>query len=155
MKYVPLDAKDRTFIDEPRWNWQFIRGVQRILNVVKGTVMTGGEFFYRAFGESEEDFMRILHMPERILMSRGRVPGTDEINWKNKFVLLTASEQKELLSILCQNRSRRKLMGAIKRNRNQKLKNILDYYVPEDEENSQLTIWDESDRIADEDEQVG
>lgn len=155
MKYVPLNAKDRTFIDEPRWNWQFIRGVQRILNVTKGTVMTGKEFFYRAFGENEEDFMRILHMPERILMSRGREPGPDEIDWKNKFVLLTESEQKELLSILCQNKSKPKLTSAIKRNRNQKLKNILEYYVPQDEENSQLTIWDEMDRMTDEDEQNG
>ena len=66
-----LSTPKTDFINEPRWNWQFIRGVQRILNVVKGTVMTGEEFFYRAFGESEEDFMCILHMPERILMSRG------------------------------------------------------------------------------------
>jgi hypothetical protein len=52
MKYIPLNAKDRTYINEPQWNWYFIRNIQRILNVLKGSVMTGEEFFFRAFGNN-------------------------------------------------------------------------------------------------------
>jgi hypothetical protein len=143
MKYVPLDATDRSYINEPNWNWQFIRGVQRILNVLKGSVMTGEEFFYRAFGESEEEFIKILHMPEKILMSRGRTPGEEEISWGTKFDGLTIGEKKELLAILCNNRSRQKLVGAIKKQTNGKLKNILDFYLPEIENDNQLVMWDE------------
>jgi hypothetical protein len=143
MKYVPLNARDRTYIDKPHWNWQFIRGVQRILNVTKGSVMTGEEFFYRAFGENEEEFLRILHMPEGILMSRGRTPGAEEKDWINKFDELIRAEKRELLSILCENRVKRSLVAVIRRNKNKKLKNILNYYLPESEGNDELTIWNE------------
>lgn len=143
MKYVPLQATDRTHIHQPQWNWQFIRGVQRILNVTKGIVMTGEEFFYRAFGESEEEFLRILHMPERILMSRGRTPGPEETAWVTLFTALTDGEKKELLEILCENRNRRKLIAAIRKNKNSRLKAILDYYLPEREDNGQLVMWPE------------
>ncbi|HOD98187.1 MAG TPA: hypothetical protein PLU95_06485 [Syntrophales bacterium] len=143
MKYVPLDAKDRTHIFEPHWNWQFIRGVQRILNVTKGIVMPGEEFFYRAFGESEETFLRILHMPERMLMSRGRVPGEEERDWVSKFDNLTNGEKAELLTILCENRTKKNLVGTIRRNRNGQLKHILDYYLTEPEADNKLTIFDE------------
>lgn len=142
MKYLPLNAKDRNFIDQPKWNWQFVRGVQRILNVTKGIVMTGEEFFYRAFGETEEEFIKILQMPERILMNRGRTPGADEIDWRGKFDGLTSNEKKELLAILCENRIRAKLVAAVRRTVNQKLKNILEYYLTDSKDNGQLTIWD-------------
>ena len=81
MKFIPINAKDRLYINEPNWNWYFVRNVQRILNVTKGIVMTGEEFFHRAFGENLEEFYRILHMPEGILMNRGREPGADELEW--------------------------------------------------------------------------
>jgi len=122
MKYIPLKAKDRTYIYEPAWNWQFIRNVQRILNVTKGSVMTGEEFFYRAFGETEEDFIEILHMPENILMHRGKSPKPKERAWKQKFRKLTRNEKKELLSLLCNKRTQKQLTDAIRLNKNRKLK---------------------------------
>jgi hypothetical protein len=130
MKYIPLNAKDRSYVDEPRWNWQFIRNVQRILNVVKGSVMPGEDFFYRAFGENVKEFFIILHMPESILMNRGRVPTADELDWRRKFCRLTEGERKELLAILCNNRTNHKLIYAAGQTTNQKIKNILEYYIP-------------------------
>jgi len=131
MKYIPINANDRSYIDEPRWNWYFIRSVQRILNVLKGSVMTGEEFFYRAFGENEGEFLTILHMPERILMNRGRKPQKDEKGWFQKFNKLTKVEREELLRILCDNRTRSKLLKATTQTKNRKLKNILGYYLPD------------------------
>jgi len=145
MKYVPLHAKDRTYINEPSWNWQFIRGVQRILNVTKGVVMERADFFCRAFGESEEEFIRILHMPEQILMNRGRIPGEEEKDWVTKYDDLTRAEKAELLSILCEHRTKKSLVSAIRRNNNGKLKNILDYYLPKPESKNQMMLWDESE----------
>jgi hypothetical protein len=132
MKYIPIFAKDRSFIDEPQWNWYFIRSVQRILNVTKGVVMPGEEFFYRAFGESQEEFMRILYMPEDILMKRGREPGPEEVNWLNKFNKLTDNEKTELLAILSENRTRATLKKAVMRTKNKKLKTLLELYIPQD-----------------------
>ncbi len=131
MKYIPLNAKDRSFIDQPRWNWQFIRGVQRILNVLKGTVMTKEDFFYRAFGKDERMFLEILHMPEQIILYRGHEPKSTELEWQNKFRALTSGEREQLLKLLCDNRSKLSLVGAAVMIKNGKLKRILEYYLPE------------------------
>jgi hypothetical protein len=131
MKYMPLKSTDRSFVDAPGWNWYFIRSVQRILNVTKrGVVMPGEDFFYRAFGENLEDFMTILHMPENILMKRGRTSGSEEIAWRNKFANLTGNEKKELVAILCENKTREKLRKAVVQNKNEKLRNLLELYLP-------------------------
>lgn len=132
MKYIPLKAKDRSFISKPSWNWQFLRGVQRILNVVKGIVMPGEDFFNRAFGESLEEFKEILHMPEQIVMYRKKTPQHDEINWINKFRNMTKNEKQEFLEILCTYNSKNKLIGAISKIHNGKIKNLLEYYLPPD-----------------------
>ena len=143
MKYIPINAKDRTYIDEPSWNWYFIRNVQRILNVLKGSVMTGEDFFFRAFGENEEEFITILHMPEKILMYRGRTPQKNERNWLKKFNKLTNGEKKELLNILCENRTKHKLLAASTQTKNRKLKNILEYYLPDQSISDTLSFFEE------------
>ena len=132
MKFIPLNAKDRSYIDEPRWNWQYIRGVQRILNVLKGTVMTTEDFFYRAFGENEKQFIEILNMPESIIMNRTATPKSIEKDWLKKYRNLTVNERNELLSILNKNRKKNELIRAISKVKNKKLKSILEYYQKTD-----------------------
>jgi len=141
MKYIPVNAKDRSFVDEPRWNWYFIRNVQRILNVTKGVVMPGEDFFYRAFGENLEEFMKILYMPENILMHRGRSPGIEEITWLNKFNKLSKNERNDLLAILCNNRTRDKLKKAVAQTKNIKLKNILEMYITKTQNNAIIPLF--------------
>jgi hypothetical protein len=144
MKYIPLNAKDRSYIDEPRWNWQYIRGVQRILNVLKGSVMTTEDFFYRAFGKNEKEFLEILHMPESIIMHRTDKPKTREKEWRKKFRNLTKNEKLELLAILCNNRKKQRLIKAYVKTKNRKLKNILSYYVPPDtDKNINLPLFED------------
>jgi hypothetical protein len=141
MKYIPVTHKDRSFIDEPRWNWHFLRGVQRILNVTKGIVMTGEEFFNRAFGETPQHFITILHMPENILMHRGWTPGTAEKDWLNKYHALTTGEKRDLLTILCQNRTGHRLKAAVGKTKNARLASILEYYLPAEKRDSNLTLF--------------
>lgn len=131
MKYIPLNAKDRSYIDLPHWNWQFLRGVQRILNVLKGSVMTAEDFFYRAFGETEKEFVKILYMPEQILMHRTDTPQKAERVWNSKFIKLTENERKELLNILCESKTQKMLAIANVKTKNKKLKEILNYYSDE------------------------
>ena len=130
MKYIPLNAKDRSYINKPNWNWYFLRSIQRILNVLKGAVMPREDFFYRAFGESKDEFQVILHMPEQILMYRGFEKKSDEKAWITKFQNLSNGEKKELLMTLCQNRTRQKLVTAYTQTKDRKLKEILEYYIP-------------------------
>lgn len=131
MKYIPLYGKDRSYIDKPHWNYQFLRGVQRILNVLKGTVMTTESFFYRAFGESPEEFIEILHMPEKVVMNREKKPEAEK-EWFNHFRSLKEIEKDELLNILCENRTALQLKNAAACQSNKKLQQILDFYLPED-----------------------
>lgn len=129
MKFIPLNATDRSFIDEPRWNWYFIRSVQRILNVMKGSVMPSEEFFFRAFGADEQKFMEILYMPESLLMHRTREVTLREEAWGKAFTALSKNEKEELLTILCNGKTISGFLSAHKATQNGKIKNILEYYL--------------------------
>ncbi len=142
MKYMPLNAKDRGHIALPHWNWQFLRGVQRILNVLKGSVMTAEDFFYRAFGETEKEFVKILYMPEKILMYRTDTPRKAEKEWNSKFIKLTENERKELLNILCEYKTPKMLAIATVKTKNKRLKEILNYYSDEQSNTEQLLDLD-------------
>jgi len=131
MKYIPLNAKDRSYVDEANWNWYFIRSVQRILNVMKGSVMTGEDFFFRAFGENVDEFKTILHMPERILMFRTHDVQAEEADWRSKFSALTKTEKAELISILSANHSKASMQKSYASLSSNTLRTILDYYMPE------------------------
>lgn len=72
MKYIPLfgeEAKTRDFIGN-KWNKKFIRAIQSILNVTKGIVAPGRNFFERAFGKDLREFDELLHMPEAYIIYR-------------------------------------------------------------------------------------
>jgi len=142
MKYIPLNATDRSYVSEPAWNWLYIRNVQKILHVVRGSVMPSKDFFERAFGKDEKEFLTILHMPEKILMYRTRKELEPERDWKKQFHNLSKGERKELLSILCLNRTKHKLIAAVTKIKNQKLKNILEYYLPEQRADNNLPLFE-------------
>lgn len=137
MKYIPLNAKDRSHINEKNWNWQFLRGVQRILNVVKGIVMPGEEFFHRAFGESPEEFREILYMPEWILMNRGREAGNIEIEWRKAFRRLSDNERGKFLEILISYRGKIKQRDIVNKLSNGKIRNILEFYISQQTKDKQ------------------
>ena len=105
--------------------------------------MTKEDFFFRAFGESEEKFLEILHMPEKLLMNRGDKPGPDEINWSNKFHALSENERLELLEILCASRKKFDLLNAYRKLKSGKLKNIMEYYIGEETKNDNLPLFAE------------
>jgi len=71
MRYIPLNAKDR-HVDtgNGHWNKKYLRAVQVILNVMKGPVMPGKQFFLQAFGRDAEEFKAILSMPEEFIRNR-------------------------------------------------------------------------------------
>jgi len=144
MKYIPLNAKDRSFINQPNWNWLFLRNVHRILNVLKGSVMTGEDFFYRAFGRDVDEFEMILHMPENIIMYRGKQPKSEEKNWVKLFKKLTSLQKNNLIKILSENRKRDELRNAYVKLSDGKIKKILEYYMPF-EKNNTLPLFDSGD----------
>jgi len=140
MKYIPIFETDRSYINEPNWNWQFVRGVQRISNVLKGTVMTTESFFYRAFGSNVTEFLEILHMPESILLYRGSEPQGPEKEWRKQFRNLKPAQKKDLLGILCSKRKIAQLKNAYTNTKDQKIKNILEFYLPKEKKSEPKQI---------------
>lgn len=72
MKYHPIFGDyhlNRDYLG-PHWNRKFIRAIQVILNATKGKIGKGKAFFYKAFGKDEEEFIKILYMPETFILFR-------------------------------------------------------------------------------------
>lgn len=70
MKYVPLSALDRSFIGT-HWNKKYLRAVQRMLIPTQGKGVSSRSFFEADFGNTEEEFIVNLAMPEDLLALRG------------------------------------------------------------------------------------
>lgn len=73
MKYHPIEDpayfSNRDYIGV-HWNRKFIRTIQAILNSTKGKVGRGYTFFCKAFGKDEDEFMKLLYMPEAMIIYR-------------------------------------------------------------------------------------
>ncbi len=100
MKYHPIEDPEyfsnRDYIGK-NWNRKFIRTIQAVLNSTKGKVGKGKSFFCKAFGENEEEFMKLLYMPEAMIIYRFYFEGigmTDK--WWNKFSSLS-DEKKAII----------------------------------------------------------
>jgi hypothetical protein len=70
MKYIPVTDKNRRDYVGVHWNKRYIRSIQSVLNVTKGSVSPGESFFYKAFGKNIEEFHKIMLMPESYIIQR-------------------------------------------------------------------------------------
>lgn len=107
MKYHPITDPDyfsnRTYIGE-HWNRKYIRCIQAILNSTKGKVGRGSSFFFEAFGANEEEFEKLLYMPEALIIYRFfyKEKGVTS-EWWNKFNELTPEEMDIIKPIIHEN----------------------------------------------------
>ena len=112
MRYIPLNAKNRD-VDTGNgyWNKKYLRSVQIILNVMKGPVMPGKQFFLQAFGRDAEEFKAIASMPDDFIRNRliGNWRDIDSIearwmpyvrNWMNEYYELSSSERDVLVEAI-------------------------------------------------------
>lgn len=98
MKYIPLDAKDRTYIGK-HWNRRLIRGVQCILLATMGKVGTHLDFFEAAFGRTPEEFVEIAMMPEEYIIHRRKHENNGACDWRQAFQALTDAEKLEFMGV--------------------------------------------------------
>jgi hypothetical protein len=123
MKYHPITGEDRfnrDFLGKD-WNRKYIRAIQAVLNAIKGKVGSGNadkgkEFFEKAFGKNEDEFFKILEMPETMILYRfffewlgdeKKYPISTNAWWRcweETFNVLNEQEKSELLEIMHQNR---------------------------------------------------
>ena len=98
MRYTPLDKQDRSYL-APHWNRRQLRGLQCILNVTKGLVSHRADLFYRAFGESPEDFEEITAMPEHYILQRDRYEDKEAAEWRTLYRQSTEKQKREFLEV--------------------------------------------------------
>lgn len=137
MKYHPIEDPDyfsnRDYIGV-HWNRKFIRTIQAVLNSTKGKVGKGYSFFCKAFGKDEDEFIKLLYMPETMIIYRfyfEEVGLTDE--WWNKFNSLT-EEQKIIANGIIENNN---FLNYEEQTDDNKILELLAYYriTREDAEN--------------------
>ena len=69
MRYQPVTLKDRSHVGG-KWNRYFLRSFQIMLQATHGVVSGSPAFFRRAYGCSEEKFVRLLSYPHRYIFFR-------------------------------------------------------------------------------------
>jgi hypothetical protein len=129
MKYHPIEDplyfSNRDYIGK-YWNRKFIRTIQAILNSTKGKVGKGHDFFCKAFGNNEDEFMKLLYMPEAMIIYRLHFEniGMTE-KWWNDFQSLSADEQTIIKPIIESN----DFKNIKDKTNNPKIRNVLSYYL--------------------------
>ena len=132
MRYQPTDRPDRGHIGE-RWTRYQLRSVQIILQATHGIVSGEPTFFKRAFGDTPEEFHRLLLMPHDFVFNRNWYEldgGRAELDEYNAQVAkLSPTDRAELLQLLssCDPREFGSLASATT---NRAIKAVLPFYVP-------------------------
>jgi hypothetical protein len=127
MKYIPLDAKNRSFVGT-HWNRKLLRGVQCILLATRGLVTTRLEFFEAAFGRSAEEFRMIAMMPEHYIIQRRKYENNGAGEWQAAYNALAPGE-KSIIANIAGDRTR--ILETMKTSRSLKIKNLLGHYLDE------------------------
>lgn len=126
MKFTPLDAADRTFIGR-HWSRRQLRAIQLILNVTKGIVSAKEDFFVHAFGHDEEEYHRILLLPEQYILYRVKHEQDGSIDaWNKAYSALTESQKKQFFNIVADGR-----VKEIPVFKSSKMTSILEHYRDE------------------------
>jgi hypothetical protein len=132
MKYVPLDAKDRSFVGR-HWNPRLLRGIQCILVATRGMVGTGLDFFEAAFGRDAEEFVEIALMPEKYIIQRRLHADNGASEWRRDYQALSSGEYAEFLTIVSAKKlDQRDVLSAS----TTRLKRLLGHYLDAKERDS-------------------
>lgn len=100
MKYASIEHTDRNYIGQ-YWNKKYLKSINVILNVTNGIVAKEKDFFIRAFGQNEDEFLEILTMPDDFIRYRDYFEQYNLVQkWLYLYRGLTAGEKQELLNIL-------------------------------------------------------
>jgi len=123
MRYCPIADVDRHYIS-PKWNWRYLRGIQCILNATHGIVSPNPEFFRLSFGNSYDEFSKIVSMPDEYILYRSK--HREEINaWNESFSNLN-DEQKGTFYKLLEDLHNHDLVGEIE---DEKISEIIQFYI--------------------------
>jgi hypothetical protein len=142
MRYQPTNRPDRGHIGA-KWTRYQLRSMQIILQATHGIVSGEPAFFKRAFGDTAEDYQRILLMPHDYIFNRDWYEYHDPTgvfgDFQSEFTKLDAYDRGELLELLS-SCDPREFAGLSDRATTKQVKNILRFYVPVPKEEL-FAIW--------------
>ena len=132
MRYQPTDRPDRGHIGA-KWSRYQLRSMQLVLQATHGVVSGAPSFFRRAFGDTCEEFERILLLPHDYIFNRDWFEQQDPNQrlpaFKAAFASLDSDERAELVELLssCDPKHFVSLPAKASTTR---LRHILPFYVP-------------------------
>ena len=132
MRYQPTNRPDRGHVGK-KWSRYQLRSMQIILQATHGVVSGAPTFFKRAFGDTFEDFERILLLPHDFIFNRDWCERFDPEErlaaYRVEFDRLDGYERSELIELLssCDPRYFGELANQTK---TAALKRVLRFYVP-------------------------
>jgi hypothetical protein len=142
MRYLPTDRPDRSHVGA-QWTRYQLRSMQIILQATHGVVSGTPSFFRRAFGDTPEEFERILLMPHDFIFNRDWYEHRDGRSrldeFRSVFNRLTSNERLELLHLLSSCDPRDYVYLGF-RATGEAVKKILHFYVPMSKDDLYL-IW--------------
>lgn len=102
MKYASIERTDREYIGE-HWNKKYLKSMNVVLNVTSGVVAKEEDFFLRAFGNTQEEYLEILTMPDDFIRYRNYFDNWDlQVKWRTAYRALNDNLKTELLTLLSQ-----------------------------------------------------
>ena len=132
MRYQPTDRPDRGHVGD-KWSRYQLRSMQIILQATHGIVSGEATFFKRAFGDTFEDFERILLLPHDFIFNRDWYERFDPEEllpaYRAEFDKLDRDERSELVELLS-SCNPREFLGLADQAPTAALKRVLPFYVP-------------------------
>ena len=99
MRFIPMDDVNRCHVGAG-WQWRYLRGIQCVLLATRGLVSPNPDFIRSALGETYEEFLEILSMPDRYIIYREHYRNDGAADWKKEYKRLNTDQKAQLLSIL-------------------------------------------------------
>ena len=151
MRYQPVYLKDRSHVGE-KWIWYWLRSFQVILQATHGVVSGNPEYFNRAFGGIQEDFLRLLSLPHHMIFHRDYYEFYEGQTEKEEYMVLlkklTRLQHDELVESLSKltSSSYSELDSLIHLTKDKTVKQLLEFYRPLSRETKDTIQTLEKDR---------
>jgi hypothetical protein len=129
MRFIPMDDVSRRHVGAA-WKWRYLRGIQCVLLATRGLISPNADFIRNAFGETYEEFLEILTMPDRYIIYREHHRNDGAADWRHEYRRLSVKEREQLLDILCDLnlawRERPQKLSCIDR----RFQSLIEHYYP-------------------------
>ena len=132
MRYQPTDRPDRGHIGR-KWSRYQLRSMQIILQATHGVVSGAPRYFKRAFGDTYEDFERILLLPHDYTFNREWFEQHDPSDrlpaYRSEVSKLDGYEKAELIELLS-SCGPSEFIGLADRATTRNVRRVLRFYIP-------------------------